>query len=326
MAILVNGQPIEAFNFAGGECHVRLDLALIGPTTAVTAYLYNSDDVMRLLLTVDAIRRVEPNTIIDLFIPYFPYARQDRVCYPGEAFSAQVMADLINGLDCAQVTIVDPHSDVTPGLIDNCRVMSQADIVVGTQLADTIVQHNWTLIAPDAGAKTKTQTVAERLTSSTFQPDVFCASKQRETNTGKITATVFDDDVAGKDLIILDDICDGGRTFIELAKVLKEKGANDIYLYVTHGIFSKGLDVLKPYFKHIYTYNLLDRKNSAVTPPLQDTPEISGVDPLQTDFTAAPGYKSIRKHVRQSPMISHCNPSPEARADFTFLTQLEDLS
>lgn len=108
------------------------------------------------------------------------------------------------------------------------------------------------VVSPDAGAEKKAKEVGKQV-----KADVFAASKVRDTMTGQIISTEIRGDVKGRNLIIIDDICDGGATFTELAKKLKEKGANDIYLYVTHGIFSKGLDVLKEHFKHVYCYHSL---------------------------------------------------------------------
>lgn len=101
------------------------------------------------------------------------------------------------------------------------------------------------------GQRKKVLTVAQRLGLR----DVFCASKIRDSKTGKITDTTFHDEVKGRKVLIVDDICDGGRTFIELGKLLREKQAETIYLYITHGIFSKGLQALNPYFDHIYCYH-----------------------------------------------------------------------
>lgn len=257
MPLLVNHKTVETFNFSGGECHVKVLSSDISDCTDVTAYLYNSDDVMRLLLTVDAIRRVTPQTSINLTIPYFPYARQDRVCNEGEALSVKVIADLINSLHCASVTLYDPHSDVTPALVNHCKIISSAEIIANSPLAAIIRDEGLTLLSPDAGAEKKVRTVAKRLQTT----QVLCASKTRDTATGEITSTQIHGDVSGKNIIIVDDICDGGRTFIELAKVLKNANAGDVYLYVTHGIFSQGLSALEGYFKHIYCHHTFLKKD-----------------------------------------------------------------
>jgi ribose-phosphate pyrophosphokinase len=96
------------------------------------------------------------------------------------------------------------------------------------------------LVSPDAGANKKTFEVAKY-----FSTNFIRADKLRDLTTGQIKETiVYADDLTGKTAVILDDICDGGRTFIELAKVLKAKGAAKVILFVTHGIFSAGLDPL----------------------------------------------------------------------------------
>ena len=257
MSIFINSNQPDTFKFSGGECHIKLNTSDITSKTEVLAELNTSDDIMCLLLGIDAIRRVNPETMINLTIPYFPYARQDRVCNAGESLSIKVMTDIINALHCAKVTIYDPHSDVTPALLNNCHTVSLADLVLQSSLSQTILNKKLSLVSPDAGAEKKTQLTAKQLSKIGSPVEVFCASKTRDTLTGHITATEIHGNIQGKNLLILDDICDGGRTFIELAKVLKEGQAKDIYLYVTHGIFSKGLDELKEYFQHIYCYHTM---------------------------------------------------------------------
>lgn len=262
MPILINGSQVESFNFPGGECHIRVFPQVVKKKTKILAILRSSDDVMMLLLVVDAIRRILPKVYIDLEIPYFPYARQDRVCNFGEALSVKVMANLINGLKCDRTLIIDPHSDVTPALLNNCEIITQADILENHQLGQKLVTENWALIAPDAGAEKKTLEVAHRLAKFGKNLDVFSAHKIRDSRTGKILETTFNHQIQGRKVILIDDICDGGRTFIELAKVLQKQEITETILYVTHGIFSKGLDVLKPYFNHIYCYHVMGMLNT----------------------------------------------------------------
>ncbi len=252
-AIYINGLKIESFNFPGGECHVKvLPSDITENYTYILAYLESSDSIMQLLMTVDAVRQVYPNTRIILTIPYFPYARQDRVCNEGEAFSVKVMANLINNMKCQSVTIYDPHSQVTVDLLNNCHVIPLSSLLVKSFLADIIMEKDMTIVSPDKGAKEKVSSVARMLGQR-----LVVGSKVRDPKTGHISGTAVEGDVSGQDCIILDDICDGGRTFIELSKVLKNKGAAKIYLCVTHGIYSKGLDVLREHFNHLYCYNSL---------------------------------------------------------------------
>jgi len=248
--IKVNGLYISSFKFNGGEVHVSINHIEIGNVTEVEAYLYTSDDIMKLLMTIDAIREKKVFSVINLTIPYFPYGRQDRVCNPGEAFSVKVMARLINSLQCQKVTILDPHSNVTTVALNNYNVISQNEILQEHSIIEVIKALNLTLVSPDAGAELKTREVARE----NNLPVIYC-SKVRDTVTGNITDTHIPFIGEGGDFIILDDICDGGYTFTQLAKQMKAAGANDLYLYVTHGIFSKGLDPLKEYFEHVYCYH-----------------------------------------------------------------------
>jgi ribose-phosphate pyrophosphokinase len=257
MSILINEKPIETFLFSGGECHVRVAPSMISENTRITAYLYSSDAIMRLILAVDAVKRIKADTRIHLTIPYFPYARQDRVCNPGEALSVRVMADLINKLDCAEVTVFDPHSDVVGAVLNRCKIVTLAELIEQSSLAKLVRDQNLALVFPDAGAEKKVRTLAKSLSSKGSSIEVFGATKIRETETGRILSSEVHGNVNGRKLLIVDDICDGGQTFIGLAEALKAKGADEISLYVTHGIFSKGLEVLAGHFKKVYCQHTL---------------------------------------------------------------------
>ena len=104
------------------------------------------------------------------------------------------------------------------------------------------------LVSPDAGSLKKVSKVARE-----FNCKMVRADKTRSVIDGSITGTVvYSESVGDKDFLIIDDICDGGRTFIELAKELRKLTTGKIKLYVTHGIFSKGLDVLTEHIDEIY--------------------------------------------------------------------------
>jgi len=109
------------------------------------------------------------------------------------------------------------------------------------------------LVSPDAGSNKKIFDLAK---SIGYDGEIIRCDKLRDISTGKIIETiVYHDDLCGKDAIIVDDILDGGKTFIEIAKVLKQKNVGKIYLIVTHGIFSNGYAELGEYFEQIYTTN-----------------------------------------------------------------------
>jgi ribose-phosphate pyrophosphokinase len=155
------------------------------------------------------------------------------------------MCDIINSLKFASVTVWDIHSDVSLALLNNVYNVHQR-VFVGLV--------NWTntvLIAPDAGAIKKTLETSKALGLPMVRAD-----KIRSVEDGSITGTtVYSEHIGDKDFLIVDDICDGGRTFVELAKVLRPLTNGKIYLYVTHGIFSKGLDVFNGLIDGVYTAN-----------------------------------------------------------------------
>jgi ribose-phosphate pyrophosphokinase len=249
-----NSVAYDSFTFSGGEEHVRFTPADFQniKTVKVHARLNHSSSLIQLMIAMDALKRIiHKDVAIELTIPYFPYARQDRVCVEGEALGAAVIANFINNLRFDKVTIWDAHSDVSPALLDNVTNVAQVDILKEhAALSQEIENGELMLVSPDAGAAKKTLKIAEAFEGKAA---LINAQKIRDVKTGKILNTEVSGDVYRKKLLIVDDICDGGRTFIELAKVLKSKGASEVSLFVTHGIFSKGFEVFEGLIDKIYT-------------------------------------------------------------------------
>lgn len=236
----------EQFHFSGGEPHIKI--APFTPMTVTVTHRINSfNDFGLLCLAADALHRM--NAVLDqLIIPYFPAARQDRVMVPGEPLSVKVYADIINQLGFSKVIILDAHSDVAPALINNCVAITNHAFIKAVWEQIPINS----LVAPDGGALKKIYKLSESLGGIS----VIECSKTRDVKNGRLTGfKVYSDDLAGEDLLVVDDICDGGATFIGLAKELKIKKAGRLYLAVTHGIFSKGLDELGQHFEKIFTTN-----------------------------------------------------------------------
>lgn len=237
----------KSFLFAGGEPHIKIsnNFNVATPVT-ITQRINSFNDLGMICITVDALRRMGVKEI-ELFIPYFPAARQDRVMIHGEPLSVKVYADIINAMALASVTVFDPHSEVTPALLNNCVTVSNHEFIkqvianIGTDVK---------LISPDGGALKKIYKVSEFLGGA----EVVECSKSRDVKTGKLSGfKVYAEDLAGADCLIVDDICDGGGTFIGLAEALKAKNAGKLYLAISHGIFSKGFSELGRYFEQIFT-------------------------------------------------------------------------
>jgi len=246
--------------FNGGEVNLRLsglDFSKAVEAIVLSPRLQNSNDVIALAMLVDTLRREYPERAYVLQLGYTPYARQDRVCNRGEALSIKVFCELINSLNFDEVTVIDPHSDVTPALLNNVTdVIGQERIIsLEKNLTDRLTANELTLVSPDAGATKKTEKISKYFGGLPIIQGV----KNRDLSTGELSGFgIFCDKgvVEDKDLLIVDDICDGGGTFLGLAKVLKEHGARSVELYVTHGIFSKGVDILlDSYIDVVYTTN-----------------------------------------------------------------------
>lgn len=238
----------KSFTFSGGEPHIKINPDFdVNQEITITQRLNSFNDLGLLCLTVDALRRMDVK-VINLFIPYFPAARQDRVMIKGEALSVKVYADIINAMQLQKVFVFDAHSEVTPALVNNCEVIPNHTFI---QTVIKKIGNDAKLISPDGGALKKIYKVSEFLGGV----DVVECSKSRDVKTGRLSGfKVYEDDLQGVNCLIVDDICDGGGTFVGLAEELKNKNAGKLYLAVSHGIFNKGFEVLDC-FEKIFTTN-----------------------------------------------------------------------
>ncbi len=253
--------PIEYTrrSFPGGEVFVQLKntQGLFEVPVLITARIKNSDDLMALLMLTDALRRAYVSSI-DLKLYYVPYARQDRVTREGESASLEVFAALLNAQNYEHVQILEPHSDVAPALLQRDVIFTAGSIGYSAAVREhwekTTLMENTTLIVPDAGAEKRSYRMAEELGIT----DMSFGRKHRDLKqqSGVIIETVVDrTDYQGRDVLIVDDICDGGRTFTELAQALRKANVGRVGLMVTHGIFSAGLGVFQGLIDVVYTTN-----------------------------------------------------------------------
>lgn len=239
----------ENFVFSGGEPHIKINTNFdVSKKITITHRLNSFNDLGLLCLAVDALQRIDAN-VDTLFIPYFPAARQDRLMIQGEPLSVKVYADIINALNFKKVIVFDAHSEVVLAVLNNCEVISN------NQFIEKVIKKiggEVKLISPDGGALKKIYKVSEYLGGI----DVVECSKSRDVKTGKLSGfKVYAEDLQQKNCLIVDDICDGGGTFIGLAEELKNKNSGNLYLAVSHGIFNKGFKELNKNFTKIFTTN-----------------------------------------------------------------------
>lgn len=225
--------------FSSGELQVTTEDCYY-KSISITGSVLSSDHIIELLQLVEAIRAKNSACMISLKMPYCAFSRQDRRCNEGEAFSLKVFADLLNSCNFTQVVTMDNHSDVSTALINNCLNIPVSE----AEFLDNADNYYDYYVAPDAGAIKKIEECSKK-----YQVPMIRADKTRNTLTGEITGTVVYTDsetLDKKTVLIIDDICANGRTFLEIAKEMKQiQPSVTIHFYVTHGFFGAGLDSLK---------------------------------------------------------------------------------
>lgn len=256
--MLINIEDFNFVHFAGGEVHLNAEEffrilpkeKLPNTSDVIWSPIRNSVDLMELLILTDAYKRYymeTPRTCI----PYIPYARQDRVANIGESLSIKVFADIINSQNYPLVYVLDPHSEVCMALLNNVKVLKDIN---NDYLSEIIPNYStdYVVLAPDAGS-------FKRLGKAIKEVPLIYATKQRDTKTGALSnVEIHTGGLNFKDrkILVVDDICDGGGTFLLLADALRRAGVDNLLeLYVSHGIFSKGINNLLSAYSKIYTTN-----------------------------------------------------------------------
>ncbi len=241
--------PVEIMRFPTGEVNARVHIdsnaeLQVKDHILVTVQGYDANTLFVLACIKDGINdlmtRSAVKVNVHLFMPYLPNARYDRHMNDGDGFALKVFGSMLNLLKFDRVMVADPHSDTASAVINNFVQVPQDYLVLETLTKYKSKSDFNVLVAPDAGAAKKIYKTAKALNLP-----VVTMSKSRDTLTGHINGVYLLDELPDNaKCLIIDDICDGGRTFTEAAKVLRADGAESVSLYVTHGIFSKGVEVL----------------------------------------------------------------------------------
>lgn len=198
---------------------------------------------------------------INLYMPYIPNARFDRVKNEDEVFTLKYFANLINDMKFSNVIVLDPHSYVSEALIDNLHVLEPTAYI--EKVLEEIPDHdNLLLYFPDEGAMKRYSGIANKL----HLPFAF-GIKNRDWRNGNIIGTTVAGltcDPAGKQVLMIDDICSKGGTFYYNAKALKELNVGDIYLYISHceNAIMQGDLIHSDLVKHIFTTDSIYRENN----------------------------------------------------------------
>ena len=233
------------------------------PTIVVRTRLLSNDDIITLALVKDVINNKYVNVKTILKIDYMMYQQDDRRFKTEESFGLKVISNFINSMKWDKVEIFHPHSDKVE-FIDNCIITSNQSFVEDAILDINSYKEYFDLkpywVIPDSGAF-KTQ--FKQIENIEYLNFITCM-KSRNHETGDIETVVNTDNLLGRDCFIVDDICLGGRTFIQIAQKLREKNCGKLYLIVSHGVFNQGIEHLLEHFDYIYTtdsiYSIEHRK------------------------------------------------------------------
>ncbi|MBS6738888.1 ribose-phosphate diphosphokinase [Phytobacter diazotrophicus] len=247
IALTLDNQPVEIERgvFPDGAVWLKVigELPRFAQVMRVrVAAMRDMNDFMLLAQLVDAVRHVTDIAVSHLELAWLPWARQDRHMVNGDSFALKVFANQLNTLNFNKVLLLDPHSDAAAAAINNSVVIAQETCLMKSEnLRQAISTGKLMLVAPDAGALKKIHNVAK----ASGARDYAILTKERDVATGNLTGfSLVSGNVAGKDVLIVDDLCDAGGTFIGSAQVLRDAGARSVSLYVTHGVFSKGVENL----------------------------------------------------------------------------------
>lgn len=231
--IKVNDVVIENKKFPDGTSAVKIPDGLNenlrnNPDKINVDWHYENDAELVMLIYVVNYLKEHGYQNIDLFMPYIPNARQDRVKKENDVFTLKYFSKIINDLQFDCVTVLDPHSYVSEALIDRLIVLTPQNII-NDLIANQLSQENVALFYPDEGAMKRYSGMIDR-------PYAF-GIKNRDWVTGEIKGLDVagqTDCIKGRNILIVDDICSRGGTFYYSAKKLKELGAENIYLFVSH--------------------------------------------------------------------------------------------
>ncbi|MDR6572253.1 ribose-phosphate pyrophosphokinase [Curtobacterium sp. 320] len=239
----------STMRFPAGEAHVKVahDADAGDLSEIATLRGTNGDDLLMLGMWADAVRQRGSRSVA--LVPYLPGARQDR----GLPFGAKVYADVVNGFGIDQVIAFDPHSPVIVDLVERLTVVTSETVVRDQVVAGSDYSG---IIAPDKGAVARASAVADACGLPVFR-----AEKHRNPDTGKLDGFTCEPLPDTGRLLVVDDICDGGGTFMGLATatgLTKDR----LGLWVSHGVFSGRAPQLAEHFGEIVTTDSYPAQNA----------------------------------------------------------------
>ncbi len=230
----------KIWTFNDGEPQIELEDLNRKEYYRVICKIANPTDLFLLAQLGDVLKRQEVE--FDLVITYLMSMRMDRVLEFTRPFSLKIVTNIINSIEPKYVRIIEPHSNKSLSLTNGCYG------ITNTKFLD-LRTNNTRICFPDDGAKT-------RYSNLVYQSECFVLDKHRDTN-GSITGMLIKETPQDlnnmEEILVVDDLCDGGRTFIEAAKLLKENYPNvKLTLFITHAVNINGLRAVAQVYDKVY--------------------------------------------------------------------------
>ena len=219
--------------FSDGEIYIEIHENIRGNSIFIIQSVSSpaNDNLMELLLCIDALKRSSAKNITAV-IPYFGYARQDRKVVPRTSISAKLVSNLITNSGADRVVTLDLHSGQIQGFFDIPVDNLFATPIFARHIKRKIKTKNMICVAPDVGGTARARALGKMLNVGLAIVD------KRRPAPGKSVVMNVIGNVKGKTCIIVDDIIDSGGTIVNAAKILKQRGARDVHVYVSHGVLS----------------------------------------------------------------------------------------
>jgi len=219
--------------FSDGEIHIEIKENIRGNSIFIVQSVSSpaNDNLMELLLCIDALKRSSAKNITAV-IPYFGYARQDRKVAPRTSISAKLVSNLITNAGANRILTVDLHAGQIQGFFDIPVDNLFTTPIFARHIKKNIKNNNLVCVAPDVGGVERARSLGRKINAGIAIVD------KRRPEPGKSEVMNIVGTVEKKTCIIVDDIIDSGGTIVNAAKALVEKGAKEIYVYITHGVLS----------------------------------------------------------------------------------------
>ena len=220
-------------NFSDGEIYVEINENIRGNSIFIVQSISSpaNDNLMELLLCIDALKRSSAKNITAV-IPYFGYARQDRKVIPRTSISAKLVSNLITKAGADRVVTVDLHAGQIQGFFDIPVDNLFSTPIFARHVRKRIKSKKIICVAPDVGGTERARALGKLLNVGLAIVD------KRRPKPGQSQVMNVIGDVKNQTCVIVDDIIDSGGTIVNAAKALKQRGAKEVYVYITHGVLS----------------------------------------------------------------------------------------